>query len=141
MKYIAQREDWDCAVAGLAMATDRGYDYCRTILEPLAFQREGKLTGLNEEHIVDFLANHGYAYQKRSNMLLAEGGKLVKRNWWPLQPWAPMHVAQVEATAGWHFVAMDAAGVVHDPFNEKRHTLTHEDYKRVAWIMGIWKVS
>jgi len=133
--YIRQRHDWDCGIAAIAMAADVPYEQVLADLVP-----DGTERGLNELHVHDWLHRNGWAWQQISRNR-PSCGKYVPRDPWPPAPFAPSHIAQVEATQGWHFTVMDGSGRVLDPWNEARDTLEHSDYGQVTWVLGLFKVA
>lgn len=113
MKYIAQKSDWDCGVAALAMAVEESYDtILNDICGPSGFP-------LNELYVYDWCLKNGWAWQlmyvnrPRHESEKPEGeysSGYCRRDPWPPKPFAPSHICMVEATRGWHFCAMDGAG-------------------------------
>lgn len=134
--YIPQRQNWDCGVAALAMATGNTYERMFEEL-PVGFENDG---GLNELHLQAWMMRNGWAWQHMYQNH-PQGGKYIKRDPWPPQPFAPTHIAMVTATAGAHFAVLDDKGLVLDPWDRRRETLTHPDYKQVHWVMGLWPVA
>jgi len=140
-QYIKQRYDWDCGIAALAMALNVVYEAANRMLGM-------PLTGIHEEHLFQALIENGYAYQRKYENYSLPAMPQVhgrdnykKRVPWPCEPFAPAHIVMLQATRDWHFVVMDKSGHVYDPWNEKRETLADPDYKKVSWVLGIWKVE
>ena len=141
LNYIKQRFDWDCGIAALAMATHMTYDSASNALgDPK--------DAINELHIDNWLGDNGYAWARKFQFVQKPPGyetygrdNYTKRDPWPCTPFAPTHIALVEATAGAHFITLDGTGAVYDPWKEERKLVTHPDYKRFSWVQGIYRVS
>jgi hypothetical protein len=135
MHYVRQELDYDCGVSALAMVTDLPRATVLRWVEPYIHNSHG----INEFTIEDFLIAHGFAYQTIRRYQNA--GSTEERSPWPVPPFAPRHIVEVEATRGFHFVAMDSRGHVLDPWNPERTSLDHPDYKRVVMTWGVWAVA
>lgn len=136
MRYIRQCEEWDCGIAALAMATAYSYERIANDLRAAASKRKG----LNEDYLQNWPANNGFAWNLFRSYEPTEQ-RYTRRELWPLSPFAPSHIVQVDATRGPHFIAMDYMGEVFDPWSPARKTLSHADYKQIYWMMGIYKVG
>lgn len=127
VRYIKQRSDWDCGVAVLAMASGLPYEQ---IIEDFAGKGiEG--TGIEGSLFDWWFRKRGLAIQCVTEAI---------EPMWPAEPWAPVHIAYVQATRGSHVCVMDHLGRVFDPFDIRRRTLTHKDYRSVRGVIGIWKL-
>lgn len=117
-------------VAAIAMVTGRSYRDIRELCAPAYNQ------GIHWVIAQDVLAHLGYATMPRYEYR----PRLKDYRAWPCEPFAPAHIAVLEATQGAHAVAMDASGHVYDPFNRERTTLKHPDYRKIHHIDGIFLV-
>lgn len=128
IEYVKQRDDWDCGVAVLAMVSGLTYEQ---VLDD--FNGKGiEGVGIGGVLFDWWFVKHGVATQGKTPEL---------DDPWPPEPWAPVHIAYVRATQGAHVCVMDCQGRVFDPFDIKRRTLTHKDYKRVRGVIGIWDIE
>lgn len=124
--YEKQRNDWDCAICCLSMIAALPYE---AVLKDFAGMNiEG--IGVGGTLFDWWFIKRGFATQVMHQE--PEGG-------W--EPWAPVHIAFVQATKGSHVCVWDYAGRVFDPWNVARRTLTHRDYRSVRGVMGIWKIN
>jgi hypothetical protein len=145
VKYIKQRSEIDCGIAALAMACDLDYERvadglvtgpgCLTRLRDAMGDE-----GLNDDLVKDWLRLNGWAWQEVARNVWQRGG-FTPRHPWPPQPFATTHICFVEATKGWHYCAMDYAGRVYDPWDERRASLSWQGYKRVSSVLGLFKIS
>lgn len=124
IKYVKQRADWDCGIAVLAMVSGRDYE---SVLKDFGPEIVGH--GIEGPLFDDWFIKNGYAIQCVPDE--------PKDGW---APWAPAHVCYVRTTAGAHVCVMDHLGRVFDPFDIRRKTLTHPDYKSVRGVIGVWKL-
>lgn len=135
LTYIKQREANDCGVAAIAMACGRTYEgVAADIWKPETHE------GLNDDLVKDWLFRNGWAWQERTRNLW-RGNGFRPHDVWPPRPFASTHICFVEATAGWHYCAMDFAGRVFDPWAVERQTLAHPDYKRVSSVLGLFQIK
>lgn len=138
ISYVKQRLAHDCGVAALAMAAAVSYE---RVLRDVDTRVNGEGLGLNESHIREWLFRNGFAYQL-IYCWHQLGGTNMRRDVWPAKPWgAPSYIVQLVATQSYHFVAMDKAGRVYDPWDDRRSSLDHPDYREVSFMMGIWPVT
>ena len=133
IERIQQRAGNDCGIAALAMACGVPYESVQHLLAL-------GLDGINDLHIKDWLIANGWAWQEIF-LNRPVRGSYEPREFWPPKPFAPSHIAMVEATMGWHYTVMDGAGEVFDPFNADRKSLTHPDYKRISSLLGLWPIG
>lgn len=143
--YVKQRGDIDCSIAAIAMACDLSYEQAAAGLVVTdgtgmrlaeAIQPEGG----NDDLTKAWLRCNGWAWQEVTRNLW-RGSAFHPVHPWPPAPFANTHICFVEATAGWHYCVMDFVGRVFDPWNEARTTLSHPDYKRVATVLGLFKMG
>jgi len=133
MRYVAQKEPNGCMVAAVAMVTGCTYDEIREICTAVWGPR-----GISQPVAHDILAELGFATVTRYRYQPRLGRD---RSDWPCAPFAGAHIAQVLVAAGTHAVAMDEHGVVLDPWDSSRKTLTHPAYQKVDYIDGIYFVG
>ena len=144
-RYIKQRNEIDCGIAALAMACDLDYE---TVARGLVTGPTGLTSladamgseGLNDDLVKDWLRLNGWAWQEMAMNVWCRGA-FAKRHPWPPQPFATVHVCFVEATKNWHYCVLDFDGSVRDPWVAERKSLDHPDYKRVASVIGLFKVK
>lgn len=136
LKYIKQRGGHDCGIAALAMATGNDYEAIYRDLGEACDAREG----INDLHLFWWCWKNGWAYQQVWRHE-PKGKEYPMRANWPLHPFAPSSICQVEVPSGYHYVALDFDGRVYDPYHGERQTLIHPDYKSVSFIMGLWNVG
>lgn len=134
LKYIAQRGESDCGIAALAMACRMTYEEIKRDLGQYLGDE-----GLNDSLIKHWLIKNDWAWQEKTRNLW-RGGKFEPVHPWPPYPFAPTHICFVEATKNWHYCVLDFEGRVYDPWNRERGTLDHPDYKRVASVIGLFKL-
>jgi hypothetical protein len=135
LKYIKQRGEHDCGIAAIAMACHVSYE--RVEVDLAHCLTDG---GLNDTLVKDWLRRHDWAWQEVSRNLW-KGNKFVPVHPWPPAPFASTHICFVEATRDWHYCVMDFEGRVYDPWNENRQTLDHPDYKRIASVLGLFRLK
>lgn len=135
MKYVAQRESWDCGIAALAMATGESYERVYDDLRASAGPE-----GINDDLTKDWLFRNDWAWQERTRNVW-KGGSYHPHVVWPPRPFANTHICFVEATAGWHYCVLDFEGRVLDPFKQSRQSLADPDYKRVASVLGLFRIN
>jgi hypothetical protein len=122
-------DDWDCAVAALAMVTGNPYQELVAELRP----RRVPGGGLTGRTVDEYLRRHGFRVEWRFRQ---DGGP------WPPGPFAPRHLALVaeffdaDGSPGGHAVAMDWQGQVHDPNYALWRRL--RDYPVVWAVAGVW---
>lgn len=131
MTRIQQRGPDDCAVATLAMLLGVSYEEAR--------ERVGaaKLP-LCETHLDAAVAEAGYAYVRRYHH---DPLRNARREAWPPAPFASRHWALVVVAGGGHAVAVDADGLVLDPYAPYRTSLSHPDYLEVHHVTGLWRAA
>jgi hypothetical protein len=137
IKYVPATEDNSCVPACLAMVLGKTLkQVLRDIYE--YWEDEGKLNGVTDEIMDQYLAINGFAVQ-RINFEYEPSKLLIEE--WPVDPFAPIHMVDVWSTSppGTHSVVMDNKGKVYDPSNRKIKKL--QEYQRVYAVIGIWKVS
>lgn len=128
IQYVNQRSDWDCGIACLAMVSGRAYERILTNFDGMNIEGVGIAAPLFDW----WFRKHGFAVQ-----IITEEADPD----WPPRPWAPVHIASVQATRGSHVCVMDCLGRVFDPWDITRRTLTHRDYRSVRGVFGIWDIS
>ena len=133
IEYVAQPNDYGCAIACCAMVLGKTYEETEA-----ALAARGHKGGAIYECIWEqFMHEHGFALTRKYYNDSIRG---VPRDEWPPKPWAPVHIALLQATAGFHAVVMLADGTVLDPFDRSRTTLHHPDYKKVDFVMGFHRI-
>lgn len=125
VQFIKQRNDWDCAICCLAMVSGLSYETVLADFDGIKIENVGVWGTLLD----DWFIKRGFA----SQVVHAE----PPTGW---APWAPVHIAFVQATKGSHVCVMDYQGRVFDPWDVARRTLTHRDYKSVRGVMGLWNI-
>jgi hypothetical protein len=91
--------------------------------------------GLLMGDILRVLGENGWAVQEKWPHYSPAG---TGRPWWPLRPWAPLHLCAVHSD-GWHCVVMLPDGTVLDPLTPRPRRLTH--YHEVYEMVGLWRVQ
>jgi hypothetical protein len=128
IKHVRQEDPYGCGHACLAMILGKSYSDVRAELgDP------GR--GQTHQLWLEMLGRHGHTYQHffRYNPVTNQ-----PREPWPLQPWAPVHLASVDAGhgPGSHVIVINHDGTVLDP---ARDTPSRFDaYGGVIWMLGIW---
>ena len=129
-RLVRQRQDNDCTVAAVAMATGQKYEaVMSSAIFSLVFAA-GETPSLR--HVDEYLIEHGYAQQKLFRYT-AGGRKL--RSPWPPRPWAPIHICDVQTSRS-HAVVMLVDGRVLDPLDDKPRVLS--DYAEVNSVCGLF---
>lgn len=95
--------------------------------------------GINDTLLKHWLWRNDWAWQEITRNLW-QGGEFIPIHPWPPRPFASTHICFVEATCGWHYCVLDFDGRVYDPWQEYRTSLDHSDYKRVASVIGLFKI-
>lgn len=123
-----------CVISALACVTGRSYKEVLKGLEPFWLLR-GKHEGVDDCTAYQYLATQGFAVQ-----VLEEDYAPLDKRWkvWPPEPFAPVHLALVNA-GEMHMIVVDEVGTVIDPGSPKKTKLT--DYHRVYSVAGIWEVD
>lgn len=134
ISHIRQADDAGCLVACLAMVTGQPYEQVRRkIVNIYGKAVSGERGGIHEGDVENYLADHGFAMQKKYRWF----GANIQRLPWPAEPFAPVHILGVRG-AGAHGVVMLPDLTVFDPFCvEPRHV---NDYPEVAYMIGVWRI-
>jgi hypothetical protein len=130
---VQQRGPDDCGVATVAMLLDVPYDEAMRLLAVPYGKRS-----VIDSAIDAALLEHGRVVGRRYRYNPLTG---KPREDWPPKPFAPRHYALVQVAAGYHAVAMDGAGRVLDPWDERRTSLAHPDYLAVDQVVGVWEAA
>lgn len=136
-RWVRQEDPNGCFVAAMAMVTGKTYAQVK--------EETGHawMRGALDQTVENYLSQRGFAvtkwWQYDSCKAYAEqnGALDIKRNTWPLPPFAPIHVCQVK-TRVTHWVVMLSNGNVLDPVTPEVKRLT--DYAEVTLIMGVWRI-
>lgn len=129
--HVRQPEPYGCAVACCAMVRAVSYEETAEVFGP---------PGRGFTHMVwqDYLARYGFATQ-----ILYQFDQLSrrKRDPWPLNPWADLHLCSVDAGhgIGSHLVLLLRNGTVLDPATDAPRSLS--DYASVAYMAGVFRVG
>lgn len=133
MKYVEQKDDWDCVIACLAMVTDKSYEEVYNEFIPY-FNTFGSRDGIDDEAFFEYMGEHGYA--TLTKRVLYQPSQEVRKVW-PVLPFAPVHVVGVMVDGIYHSIVWTEHGLVFDP--EDNTKLGLWDYAEVREIIGIWK--
>lgn len=136
MRRLQQPDDYGCVIACLSMCLDEPYSRVKSNLHA-AITRNGAPDGIHSEIAAEYMFRAGYAMVRRYKF---DGVANRERVDWPPRPFAPIHIAYVDATKGAHAVAMDELGRVFDPWTPERLTLAHPDYRAIHHVDGFFKV-
>ncbi|HZV21139.1 MAG TPA: hypothetical protein VE986_06295 [Hyphomicrobiales bacterium] len=129
MELIYQKGEHDCAIAAIAMAASKSYEEVYGRFG--CYARAGRTPGV--QIIKDWFEDQGFHIEMREFASPA---------------FAENHVVKVMWRCP-HYVAMDAAGKVYDPYppyidlpNRDAYagdhgTLDHPDFTEIFWIMGL----
>ena len=144
LRYVKQKTENDCGVAALAMACDLKYEQVANSLvvgdgNGIRVSEAMGEEGMNDDLVKAFLLFNGWSWQEATRNIWMKGS-FHPRHPWPPQPFASVHICFVEATKGWHYCVMDFDGSVRDPWKEERRSLGHADFKRVASVLGLYKI-
>ena len=133
VRYVAQPNDYGCAIACCAMVLGKTYEETEADLKARGFKGGSIYESIWEQ----YLHEYGFAMtRKYRHDCIAN----KTRDEWPPEPWAPIHIVLLQATAGFHAVVMLADGTVLDPFKRERDTLRHPDYRAVDFVMGFHRI-
>jgi hypothetical protein len=97
--------------------------------------------GVEEADLDQFLAEHGYAIQRRWKHRWYDG---TKNEPWPPKPWADKHVALVWQTrddSDAHYVVVDHRGTVYDPADTEFIPSKLDRYYDVEWVAAVHPVT
>jgi DNA primase large subunit len=136
MKCVHQKHSMGCGLAALAMITGSNYDeIIKFFSPPIDFNKDG----ISFRAIDAYLVDHGYAIARK----FQHYGffNCPKREIWPPQPFAPIHLCEVrvyENAPCTHFVIMLSNGRILDPINDEHKNLNF--YFKVISVAGIYKV-
>lgn len=131
IRHVRQEDSHGCALASLAMVTGETYAEVKA-----KFSRVGiAQTGVTFFVFEDYLAQHGYACAR---LMYNDFIRDRKREPWPPEPFADVHMCEVMDTNGGHVVVMLADGTVLDPATDERKRLA--DYASVNFVSGVFKV-
>ena len=137
IKYVSASLENSCVPACLAMILGKTL---KQVIKDLHehWEDEGKLLGMGDEVVDEYLAANGFAVQRVCHEY--EPNKLLIEDW-PVAPFAPIHLVDVWSSnpAGMHAIVMDLDGIVYDPSNRKIKGI--DEYQRVFAINGIWQVT
>lgn len=128
MMHIRQSDPNGCALACVAMILGMTYAEARAHYgDPQA--------GKSYYWWMDVLGCAGFSYQ---HFFKYSPHTNAPREDWPLKPWAPAHICNVDAGrgSGTHVCVMLADGTVFDPAFDAPRRLS--DYPDVTYIAGIW---
>jgi len=132
VEYVAQKDDYGCAVACISMITGIPYDKVAS-----SFAANFKREGLSADHARNFLCEHGFSAIEA----VAHGyGGVERSNARMAQPFAPVHLVTVQSQADAtlnHAIVMDHRGRIYDPDNPKRRDLGH--YYCIVSVTGLWQ--
>jgi predicted double-glycine peptidase len=134
-RWVLQENAYGCGPACLAMILGISYaDACREVEEsPAHIGRDWDEHGTNIHAMEHALARHGYWWRITYKAWEPEGN-------WPPEPWAVLHLCQVEQPSGnAHFVVMLRNGVVLDPLEDIGVVGPHglATYPDVSNVMGL----
>lgn len=138
VEYVAQPNNYGCAIACLAMVLGYSYKEMEAWLEKEGLTAERRAQGISDFVYRDVIYRHGLGtvHFYRYDLLLQKD-----REPWPPIPFAPVHICCVEVEGGFHHaVVMLQDGTILDPYKMQRRTLTHPDYKGVAHVTGIYSI-
>jgi hypothetical protein len=134
VKLVKQEDACGCAVACIAMVTNRTYQSVRADFEN-DFTKEGIYT----DQILNYLTDAGF-----SAVLKQIHGWLHKDFYRKemLKPFAPLHVVSLKPRAdsrNHHMVAMDAKGKLHCPSGEWTDKEIREGSYLIETVIGLFK--
>jgi predicted double-glycine peptidase len=133
IERVQQKHSHGCGMAALAMVTGKTYDEVYAWFKNLKYREQG----LSYHDVIDYLTEHGYAVNWK--WMITHNEETNKpREIWPCEPWADMHIVQVENTIMYHFVVLLKDGTVLDPLTPEKKTLA--DYKRVTQMIAVYKI-
>lgn len=129
---VVEHEDGTITVSPSIL--DIGYADACSLIEASPTHGRGddwETGGTNHMALDHVLQQHGFWWQRTYRAWESEGN-------WPPEPWAPIHLCQVEQPSrNAHFVVMDAWGVVLDPLREGEYRLA--DWPDVMNVAGLVK--
>lgn len=115
MRWVRQEHASGCGPACLAMVLDVSYGEACALIEASPAHGKGRdwvSGGTNHFALDHILQQHGFWRQRTYRAWEPEGN-------WPPEPWAPVHLCQIEQPSGnAHFVVMLADGTVLDPMRD-----------------------
>lgn len=124
IQHVLQKDDWGCAIAVMAMVTNRTYQETKEFFADIP---EGRLM----PHLQDaWLREQGYIVE-RKHRYESEGQ-------WPPIPFSFVHTCEVqvkEESVHAHMVVMVQNGEVYDPLTTELRILT--DYFQVFSVASI----
>lgn len=133
VKWVRQEDSHGCGVACLAMLTAKTYAEVRAWFKRPDFSREG-MTFHEVDH---YLTEHGYAVARKWQFTQNEE-KNKRREVWPVEPFAEVHICSVRNEHANHFVVLLADGKVLDPLFAAPRTIS--DYVEVSNVTAVHRV-
>lgn len=134
IQRIQQKHSHGCGMAALAMATGKTYDEVYDWFK----NPDHRKNGITYHEVVSFLGEHGYAVNwKWPSTQHEEQNK--PREKWPAEPWADVHIVEVQNEVMYHYVVMLKDGTVLDPNTPDKKSLS--DYKRVTQMIAVYKIE
>jgi hypothetical protein len=134
IQYVAQPNDYGCAIASVAMVAGESYRAMEAWFIEQGLSVARMQQGLHSGIWMEALARLGFVYEQR---YMYDALKNEPRAEWPPRPFAPAHVCVADVAAGSHAFVMLDDGRVFDPFNAERMTLAHPDYLKISQVIGV----
>ena len=138
--WVRQLHRNGCCVASVAMVAGKTYQEVRGMLAWPVEER-----GAHEDIVCELLIELGFAYQLRYPYdRLSWTGKRYgvqchRREVWPPEPSADVHLACVDVPQGAHCVVWPRHVTVLDP--DRPGTYTLSDYSRLNWVIALFATS
>lgn len=130
MEWVAQREDWDCGIATLAMVAGHSYDRVRA---DFGAAEDHRREGLTPTEMQRYLWREGFFLRCLDRRVHAPRGV-----WPPLAfAWRHFLIVQSPTRPTGHWVAMDSDGSVLDPFDASRNGQPSSIYRRCYMAWGV----
>jgi hypothetical protein len=134
IRHVKQEDERGCAIASLAMVLGLSY---KATAKRFNIPRSGS----SYYKWMEVLAQSGWSYQMlwKTDQLTSRAREI-----WPPEPWAPVHLCQIQTPLGAHMVVMKHDGAILDPalphsdIEPFRLDITH--YTSVDYVAGLFRV-
>jgi hypothetical protein len=131
------------AISAMVLSTrDPNVTYARVV--EMAPKWCHERCGLEDVQLDEFLAEHGWAVQRKWKV--RDFDKQIKSKW-PPKPWAELHICSVYQTkddflrGDGHYVVMDAKGLVYDPADPQYTKCRLSRYYDIEWVAAVIEVE
>lgn len=129
---IPQKHKYGCGISCIAEILLTSYNKIHAEFPTIDFNK----SGLVIDAICNYLGDRNYAYIKKS--LYRAVPNTPPREVWPPEPFAPIHIAQVQIGKNSHFVIMREGGEIECPSDKIK---SFEQCDRVVCLVGFFNIA